>query len=450
MHKKGPPGAFFIEGGTAISSARGPSGRSYVKRRRRLGRGVAVIGAGMSKFGMFRDRDSKDLFAEAFRGMLSSVDKGVDPAEIDALYVGNFSNDFFVHQAHWGPILSDLIGHVPKPATRTEGACASSALAFREGVFAIASGFYDMVLVGGVEEMSKRSTEEVAEGLALATVPYEGRAAFTFPGVFGAVATAYFDRYGAGREHLMNVTIKSHHNAPLNPRAQYRASIRDIMNAKIERNEKRGLPVPAWKDEKDFLSDPDANPSVAWPMHLFDCCPISDGASCVLLVAEEMAKSFTDKPLHVIGLGQGSGRGLHATPDLTTFEATRYAAEEAYGMAGITPQDVQIAEVHDCFSIAELLHIEDLGFFAPGRGFGAVADGLTRLDGPKPINTSGGLKCKGHPVGATGVAQIMEIWEQLRGEAGQRQVPIKDLRIGATHNLGGTGGTCTLTIFERR
>ena len=185
----------------------------------------------MSKFGMFKDKDSKDLFAEAFNGMIASVDKGMDPNEIDALYLGNFSNDFFMHQSHWGPIISDLIGLTPKPATRTEGACASSALAFREGVFAIASGFYDMVLVGGVEEMSKRTTEEVAEGLALATVPYEGRVGFTFPGVFGAVATAYFAKYGANREHLMNVTIKSHNNAPLNPKAQFPLTIRDMMDA---------------------------------------------------------------------------------------------------------------------------------------------------------------------------------------------------------------------------
>jgi len=288
-------------------------------KKRRLGRGVALVGVGMSKFGMFRDRDSKDLFAEAFRQMLASVDKGVDPKDIDALYVGNFSNDFFMHQAHWGPIVSDLIGHVPKPATRTEGACASSALAFREGVFAIASGFYDMVLVGGLEEMSKRTTEEVAEGLALATVPYEGKAAFTFPGVFGASATAYFERYGASHEHLMNITIKSHNNAALNPRAQFRASIRDLMNSKIEKAKKRGLPVPQWADEKDFLRDPAANPSVAWPMHLFDCCPISDGAACAILVGEELARNFTDTPLYVVGIGQGSGRGLHAKDDLTTF-----------------------------------------------------------------------------------------------------------------------------------
>jgi acetyl-CoA C-acetyltransferase len=419
-------------------------------KQRRLGRNVAVVGAGMSKFGMFKDKNSKDLFAEAFIEMLASIDKGIDPADIDALYLGNFSNDFFIHQSHWGPIISDLIGLAPKPATRTEGACASSALAFREGVFAIASGFYDIVLVGGVEEMSKRTTEEVAEGLALATVPYEGRVGFTFPGVFGAVATAYFAKYGANREHLMNVTIKSHNNAPLNPKAQFPLTIRDMMNAKMESAQKRQQPVPQWKDEKDFLADPKANPVVAWPMLLFDCCPISDGASCMLLVAEEIAKNFTDDPVYVAGLGQGSGRGFHASPDLTYFEATRYAAQEAYGMSGLKPEDIQFSEVHDCFSIAELLHIEDLGFFKPGEGYKAVADGLTRLDGPKPINTSGGLKCKGHPVGATGISQLYEVWTQLKGKAGKRQVPIKDLRVGGAHNLGGTGGTCTFTILERR
>jgi acetyl-CoA C-acetyltransferase len=314
---------------------------------------------------MFKDRDSKDLFAEAFTRAMASVDKGIDPNDIDALYVGNFSNDFFVHQAHWGAMISDLVGLVPKPATRTEGACASSALAFREGVFAIASGFYDMVLVGGLEEMSKRPTEEVAEGLALATTPYEGMAGFTFPGVFGAIATAYFAKYGATREHLMNVTIKSHHNAKLNPEAQYNASIQDIMNSKRETARRRGKPLPEWRDEKAFLRDPAANPPIAWPMHLYDCCPISDGASCMLLVAEHMARDFTDDPLHVVGMGQGSGRGLHACEDLTSFEATRYAAKEAYEMAGLGPEDIQFAEVHDCFSIAEIIHIEDLGFFTP-------------------------------------------------------------------------------------
>ena len=418
--------------------------------RRKLGRGVAVVGAGMSKFGMFQDKDSKDLFVDAYHEMLASVDKGVDPDAIDALYVGNFANDFFIGQSHWGPILCDVIGLNPKPATRTEGACASSALAFREGVFAIASGFYDMVLVGGVEEMSKCNTETVAEGLALAAVPYENRVGFTFPGVFGTIATAYFEQYGARHENLMDVTIKSHRNAPLNPKAQFPFSIRDLMDRRIAKAKSLDEDLPAWSDEKDFLKDPRVNPPIAWPMHLFDCCPISDGASCLLLVAEEAAQQYTDNPLYLAGMGQGSGRGLHAAPSLTSFEATRAAAAEAYEMSGLTAADIQFAEVHDCFSMAEILHTEDLGFFNAGEGYRAISEGQTALNGPKPINTSGGLKCKGHPVGATGISQMVEVWSQLRQEAGDRQIPNPNLRVGAAHNLGGTGGTATFTILERR
>ena len=356
-----------------------------------------MVGAGMSKFDMFSDKDSKDLFAEAFVEMNTSVDKGLDPKDIDALYLGNFTNDFFVHQSHWGAILSDSLGLVPKPATRTEGACASSALAFREGVFAIASGFYDVVLVGGVEDMSKRSTEEVAEGLALAASPYERKAGLTFPGVFAVIATAYFEKYGASREHLMNVTIKSHDNAPLNPKAQFNLAIRDMMTAKVKRAKSQGKAVPDWIDEKDFLRDARANPPIAWPMHLFDCCPISDGAACILLVAEEISNHFTDAPLHVVGLGQGSGRALHAADDLTYFEATRHAAKEAYDMSGLTPEDIQFAEVHDCFSIAEILHIEDLGFFKPGRRTQSGGGGLDEIGWSHADQYLGGVEVQRSP-----------------------------------------------------
>ncbi|MBU1150509.1 MAG: hypothetical protein KJ800_06130, partial [Proteobacteria bacterium] len=197
--------------------------------KKKLSRGVAIVGGGLSKMGLFKDRNSKDFFAESYLEMLGSIDKGVDPKDIDAIYIGNFTNDFFVNQAHWGPIISDLVGHVPKPVTRTEGACASSALAFREGVFAIASGFYDIVLVGGLEQMSKRTTEEITEGLGTAGSPYEVAAGFTFPGVFGNIATNYFAKYGTNRETLFNVTIKSHLNAPLNPKAQFPMTIRDFM-----------------------------------------------------------------------------------------------------------------------------------------------------------------------------------------------------------------------------
>ena len=421
-----------------------------MEKKRKLGRGVAVVGAGMSPFGMFAERNSKDLFIEAFREMIPSIDKGFQPNDIDALYLGNFTNDFFVQQSHWGAILVDAIGLVPKPATRTEGACASSALAFREAVFSIASGFYDMVLVGGFEQMSTQSTEQVSEGLALAASPFERQAGFTFPGVFGAIATAYFNRYEATREHLMNVTIKSHENGKLNPKAQHQRTIQEIMDSRLAKAAKNGWPIPDWQDEKAFLADPQANPSIAWPTHLFDCSPISDGAACLLLVGEELATSFSETPIYVRGLGQASGRNLHSCADLTSLEATRFASREAYSMAGLTPDDIQFAEVHDCFSIAEILAIEDLGFFSPGTGFQAVADGQTRLQGSKPINTSGGLKCKGHPVGATGAAQLIEVWQQLRQTAGERQIPSTDLRFGAAQSMGGTGGTCTFTILERR
>ena len=409
-----------------------------------------MVGAGMSPFGMFPGRDTKDLFTDAFHAVVDSVDAGFDPADIDALYLGNFTNDWFTRQSHWGAILSDAVGLIPRPATRVEGACASSGLALREAVFSIASGFYDIVLVGGFEAMSHMTTEEVGDGLAMAAIPYEQQAALTFPGVFGTIASAYFARHDAGRNHLMDVTIKSHDNAALNPRAQYRSTVQEMMQSKIERARAKGKAVPSWENEKAFLGDPAANPVVAWPLHLFDCCPISDGAACVLLAAEELAPRFTDAALHVLGLGQASGRGLHAAAELTSFEATRAAADEAYTMAGIRPDQVQFAEVHDCFSIAEVIHIEDLGFFSPGRGARAAGEGLTRRDGPIPVNTSGGLKCKGHPVGATGLAQLMELWEQLRGEAGARQLPGNNLHLAAAHNLGGTGGTCTVTILERR
>ena len=423
-----------------------------MQKKRKLGRGVAVVGAGMSKFGMFRDKDSRDLLVEAYDDMLASVDKGVDPNDIEAIWFGNFSNDFYTKQGHCGPILADWLGHTPKPVTRTEGACASSTLAFKDGVFAVASGFYDVVLVGGVEEMSKVTTEIATEGLALALDrPYEGMVGFTFPGVFAATANAYMHKYkGSTPDHLKMVSIKSHENAPFNPKAQFPYSVRDMMNRRIERAKQKGQPIPTWKDEWDYLCDLNANPMVAWPLQVMDCCPISDGASFVLLAAEEIAKNFTDTPIHVIGIGQGSGRPLHTKDDLTYFEANRNAAKEAYGLAGIEPKDVQFSEVHDCFSIAEIIHMEDLGFFKPGEGYKAVEQGLTKRGGPMPINTSGGLKSKGHPVGATGTAQMVEVFKQLRGEAGGRQIPNKNLRIGGSHNLGGTGGTCTFCIFERR
>ena len=421
------------------------------RRAPKLGRGVALVGAGMSKFGAFADKNSRDLFVEAFDAMAKSVDKGMETNDIEALYVGNFSSDLFEGQGHIAPIMADWVGLVPKPATRVEDACAASGVAIREGVIAVASGLYDVVLVSGVEKMTNLPTERVTDTLAAASdAVYEASCGFTFPGLYAAMATAYMAKYGASVEHFMKVGIKNHNNGALNPKAQFNRSIKDLMNSRIEKAKQRGEPVPDWHDELDFLKDPKANPVVAWPMRLFDCSPITDGAACLLLVSEEMAKNFSDDPIYIVGTGQGSDHALHEREDMTSILAARTAAREAYEMAGVKPEDIQIAEVHDCFTIAELVAIEDLGFFERGEAYKATEQGLTARDGAKPINTSGGLKSKGHPVGASGIGQAVEMWHQLRGNAGARQVPIKDVHLGLTHNVGGSGGSCAVHIYERR
>jgi acetyl-CoA C-acetyltransferase len=374
----------------------------------------------------------------------------VDPKDVEALYVGNCSSDLFEGQVHTAPLVTDWVGLTPRPATRVEDACASSGVALRQGVMAIASGMYDVVLVGGIEKMSNLPTEEVTDVLATAgDALYEIPAGFTFPGFYAAMATAYMARYGATPEHFMRVGIKNHDNGALNPKAQFGARIIDIMAKKKARAEQKGRRVPTWEDAFEFLSDDAANPIIAWPMRLFDCSPISDGASALLLVGEELASNFTDAPIHIIGSGQASDQALHDRPDITTIDAARLAAQQAYEMAGVSPEDIQVAEVHDCFTIAEILAMEDLCFFRPGEGYQAVEEGLTTRTGPRPINTSGGLKSKGHPVGASGAGQVVEIWKQLRGQAGARQVP-GEPTLGLTHNVGGTGQTCAVHVYERR
>jgi acetyl-CoA C-acetyltransferase len=417
---------------------------------RKLGRGVAVVGAGMSRFGAFPGQATRDLFVEAFREMRASVDKGLDPSDIEALYIGNYSSDLFEDQGHTAPIMADWVGLAPRPATRVEDACASSGVALRQGMLAVASGLYDLVLVGGIEKMTDLPTERVTDTLATAgDVLYEIPAGFTFPGFYAAMATAYMARYGATPETFMRVGLKNHENGALNDKAQFGARIADIMASKKARAEKKGRPVPDWADEMEFLHDERANPIIAWPMRLFDCSPISDGAAALLLASEKVARSFSDAPLYMIGSGQASDVALHDRPELTTLRAARLAGQQAYEMAGVTPDDIKVAEVHDCFTIAEIIATEDLEFFRPGQGYRAADEGLTARTGPRPINTSGGLKSKGHPVGASGSGQVIEVWKQLRGEAGPRQVT-GQVDLGLTHNVGGTGQTCVVHIFERR
>jgi len=420
------------------------------KRAKKLARGVAVVGAGMSHFGAFKEKDSRDLFVEAFQATLETVQRGIDPREIEAIYVGNLSADCFEGQAHIAPLMAEWVGLNPRPATRTEDACASSGVALREGIIAIASGLYDMVLVSGVEVMNKLTTARVTDTLAAAAdAIYEVPVGATFPSLYAQIATAHMARYGTTEEQFMKIGIKNHANGALNHKAHFNVSIRDIMSSRVAKAKDRGQPIPSWTDEMEFLKDPIANPIVAWPMKLFDCSPITDGAACAILVAEEIAKNFTDTPIRIIGTGQASdAQALHGREDMTSLMAAKLAAEQAYEMAGVTPADIQLAEVHDCFTIAEVLATEDLGFFKPGEGPRAAEEGRTARDGEKPVNTSGGLKAKGHPVGATGVGQVVEVWEQMSGHAGPRQIP--GVNLALTHNVGASGSTVTVHIFERR
>ncbi|MCB9153988.1 MAG: hypothetical protein H6649_08040 [Caldilineae bacterium] len=418
--------------------------------QRKLGRGVAVVGAGMSQFGAFPQKATRDLFVEAFREMRGSVDKGLDPRDIEALFIGNYSSDLFEHQGHTAPIMADWVGLTPRPAVRVEDACASSGVALRQGIMAVASGLHDVVLVGGIEKMSNLPTAEVTDTLATAgDVLYEIPAGFTFPGFYGAIASAYMARYGATPEALMRVGIKNHENGALNSKAQFNVSIGGIMQARRASAAKKGRPVPQWSDEMTFMKDDVYNPMIAWPLRLFDCSPITDGAAALLLVSEDLASSFSNMPIAIVGAGQASDRALPDRTELTSIGAARNASQQAYQMAGVTPQDVKIAEVHDCFTIAEIVATEDLGFFEPGQGFVAAEEGLTARNGLRPVNTSGGLKSKGHPVGASGAAQVIEVWKQMRGEAGARQVD-RDVDVALTHNVGGTGQTCVVHIYERR
>ena len=415
-----------------------------------LARGVAMVGAGMSKFGAFAEKNTRDLFVEAYKEMKKTVDKGFDPAVIEALYIGNFSSDQFEHQAHIAPLLTDAIGLTPRPATRVEDACASGGVALRQGVMMIASGMADVVLVGGAEKMTALNTAAVTEALATAAdMPFEIPAGFTFPGFYAAMASAYMYQYGMTPEHLMNVAIKNHDNAALNSNAQFGVTIQKWMEGRVAAAIKKGKPAPTWSTIWDFLHDESGNPTVAWPLRLFDCSPVTDGAAAVLLVAEERAHEFTDHPIHIIGSGQASDSALHDRPELTTIPAAKVASSKAYEMAGVTAKDIRIAEVHDCFTIAEVIASEDLGFFAPGEGFKAAEDGMTARNGSNPINTSGGLKAKGHPVGASGVAQAVEVWKQMRGQAEARQVE-GDVSLALTHNVGATGSTCVVHVYERR
>jgi len=386
-------------------------------------RDVAIIGVGCTEFGELWDKSFRELFVEA--GVSAIEDANVQGGKIDALYVGNMSGGRFIEQEHLGALIADYSGlaslHIP--STRVEAACASGGLALRQGIIAVASGYHDIVIAGGAEKMTDVGVETTTDALAAASDrEWEGIMGATFPGLYAMIARLHMHKYGTTQEQLAAVAVKNHHNGTMNPKAQFQneITIDTVINSVM----------------------------VADPLRVFDCSPISDGASAVVIAPADIAKKYTDTPIYVKASTQASGTiSLHDRPDITTIDATIAAANRAYKMAKVTAKDINFAEVHDCFTIAEICAIEDLGFVKKGEGGKAAESGLTAIGGKIPVNPSGGLKACGHPVGATGVKQAVEMVLQLRGEAGKRQ--IDGANIGLTHNVGGSGGTAVVHIFGR-
>jgi acetyl-CoA C-acetyltransferase len=382
-------------------------------------RDVAIIGVGMNKWGELWQKSLRDIFVES--ALLAIEDAGVD--HIDSMYVGCMTSGLFVGQEHLSSLLADYLGTAPIPAARVESACASGGLAVRMGFMDIASGMSDIVLVGGVEKMTDVGGDGATYALSTAAdQEYEVYQGITFPGLYALMARSHMHNYGTTREQLAHVAVKNHENGSKNPLAQFpqKVTVDQVLNSIM----------------------------VADPLTILDCSPITDGAACAILCPAEMAKKICKKPpVKIIGAGNATDTiALHSRADFTALSATVKAAEAAYKMASLKPEDIDLVEVHDCFTIAEIIVSEDLGFFKKGEGGKAAESGATAIGGEKPINTSGGLKSKGHPVGATGVGQVVEIVHQLRGEAKDRQV--KDAKIGLAQNMGGSGGSAVVHIMQ--
>jgi acetyl-CoA C-acetyltransferase len=382
---------------------------------------VSIVSAGLSKFGKHEGLYARELFSYAVKEAFDRCPKLNPKTDLKALFIGHMGEGY-EHQGHIGSTAADWSGLLGIPATRTEAACASSGAALRSAIYAVLSGLADTVIVGGVEKMTHRTTAEVTEYLAMASdYPFEQFHGITFPGLFALMATAHMHDYGTTQEQMAKVAVKNHHHASLNPKAHLQKDI--TVEAAM------------------------ASKMVAWPFKIFDCSLITDGASCIVLTKPELAHKYTDQPVHIIGSGQASDSiGLYERKSLTSLQSAKLAAKTAYEMAAVKPSDIQLAEVHDCFTFAELMAYEDLGFCPAGKAGALIDSGETCLGGKLPVNTSGGLKAKGHPVGATGTAQAYEMYLQLTGQADKRQV--QDAKIGLTHNVGGSGATATVHIYR--
>jgi acetyl-CoA C-acetyltransferase len=384
-------------------------------------RKVAIVGAGMTKFGEEWTRGYRDMLIEA--GARALEDAKVSGAQIDGIYVGTMAPGTLVGQEHVGALVADYMGLNPVPSTRVEAACASGGVALRSGFLAVASGAHDCVVVGGVEKMTDTPGNDVASALGGAgDQEWELFMGATFPGIYALMARRHMLEFGTTEEQMAAVAVKNHKNASMNKYAHFQneITIDTVMKSK----------------------------AVASPLKLFDCSPITDGAAAVVLMPLDKAIKHCEMPIEILASTQASDTlALHSRKSMTEIAATKVAAKKAYEAAQLSPTDIDVVEVHDCFTIAEIMAIEDLGFFPKGQGGQASADGKTALNSEISVNTSGGLKGCGHPVGATGIKQAVEIAWQLRGQAGARQV--KGAEIGMTHNVGGSGATAVVHIMKR-
>ncbi len=386
-------------------------------------REVAIIGIGDTQFGELWDRSFRDLGIEA--GLKALEDAGVGAEDIDALYVGNMSAGKFIDQEHISAVVADYAGLADQhpPTFRVEGGGACGGLALTCGFTAVASGLYDVVVVGGAEKMTDVGDDE-AKRILSSTADQEWETVFgaSYASLYAMVARRHMHEYGTTREQMAAVAVKNHQNGSKNPNAQFRRAI--SMKAVL------------------------GSPWVAEPLGMLDCAPLSDGAASLVLCPLEKARKFTDTPVRIAGIGVASDTiALHDRRSLTTMDSTVIAGKRALHMAKTTPADIQLAEVHDNYTISEILAIEDLRLVKKGKGGPATEEGVTALNSKVSVNPSGGLKARGQPVGATGIAQAVEVTRQLRGEAGDRQV--NGAELGLTHVMGGSGATAVVHILRR-
>ena len=385
-------------------------------------REVAILGVGMTKFGI-SEKTNLEMFTEA--GMEALTSSRIEPKDIEALFFGNCLGAFEEGQLHMAPFAHAELGlPISAPATRFEAACATATVAIRHAALLVGAGVYDIVLAGGVERAAKMGTPLATRTFAMAChAQHEYGAGITFPGVFAMAAHMYASKYQIPldefKTHLANVAVKNHAHGFLNPKAHFQKEINvdTVLNSMM----------------------------VADPLQLFDCCPFSDGAAAVVIAEKGKAIDLVEKPIYVAGMGQASAGPLYLQQDLTHVKAREAAVSQAYKEAGMGPDDIDVVELHDCFTIAEVLALESFGFYDFGKAYDAATKGETALGGKVVVNPSGGLKAKGHPIGATGASQVTEIVEQLRGECGPRQV--EGARVGLVDTLGGDFGTvCNIIL----